>query len=941
MYTPVRQLTLIFFLCIHMGTWATEKPNIILILTDDQGYGDLGAHGNPFLKTPNMDRLQKEGARFINFVVSPSCAPTRCALMTGKHEFRSGVTHTVSGRREMSLESTTLAEVLKSAGYTTGIFGKWHLGSNGAYRPEKRGFDVSITSIDDTQNSHFDPVLLFNGVEKQTEGFRENILFDEAIQFIESSKDRPFFCYIPTYSPHAPLKAPQECIDRNNGNVFYAMISNIDDNIGRLMKKLHELQVDDQTLVILINDNGGTWGVDNYNAGMRGCKCTPWFGGTRALSFWRWPGHIDPGEIDNLAAHIDLLPTLADLSGALLSTKEEDKLDGVSLWPLLAEDAGILPCRMIISHMGRWPDGKGEVEDFGAVPDDGKDDTPAIRAALDEIRNINKKSVLCFAGGTYDFFSASASKANYHVTAIHKQWDFVTPFHLNGLEDLTIDGGGSTLVMHGRLTPFVLNACKNIKLMCLSIEHERPSVFELKVLAKENLEIVYEAIANDHFVIEDNRVVWLDADDKKQIPDVCQSYDPVKDITRRCPNPLNEVSFTGRIGENRIRAQYEAGSIAYKAIKAGDVFQFRYGIRSQSGVVVYECENIAFDHLNVWSWNGLGFVCQFCRDLSFTNMRMEPKPGSKRTNAGFADAIQVLASRGEILIENNRFAGLHDDHINIYGQMMKITKVEGRGMLEAVFTSNETEGFLNFREGDHAILRNPMTLEAEGEFQVVESRLVDDKTMRIRLDGAISAKHQDYWIENLTWIPDKVSIRGNYFGRVPTRSILMYVARESVIENNTFHRIPMATILMKCPDQRWALQNHVEKLCVRNNVFYECEGALIHSNPQVQDLSLNADLYGTLELRDNLLIMREEKPLFLDIRGFSEVNVGENRIELAEPPGKLANFSDCKEICLSPQLILGVKDNPKVELNHVTAFSGSGWEVAGNDSQYKLQNTIK
>ena len=350
----------VFF--VYINCIATDKPNIIFILTDDQGYGDLEAHGNPFLKTPNMDSLYKEGARFTNFVVSPSCAPTRCALMTGKHEFRSGVTHTVTGRCEMSLQSTTVAQVLKSVGYTTGIFGKWHLGSNGEYRPEKRGFDVSVTTIDDTQHSHFDPVLLFNGVERQTQGFRENILFGQAIEFIESNKDRPFFCYIPTYSAHTPLKAPQECIDRNNGNVFYGMISNVDDNIGKLMKKLTQLQLDENTLVIFVNDNGGTAGVDKYNAGMRGCKGTPWFGGTRAISIWRRPGHIKPRDIENLTAHVDLLPTLAELTGANLSKKIVDELDGISLLSLLEGKSKVLPDRMVISHMGRWPDGKGEVE---------------------------------------------------------------------------------------------------------------------------------------------------------------------------------------------------------------------------------------------------------------------------------------------------------------------------------------------------------------------------------------------------------------------------------------------------------------------------------------------------------------------------------------------------------------------------------------------------
>jgi arylsulfatase A-like enzyme len=340
----------------------SEQPNIIFILTDDQGYGDVSAHGNPYLKTPNMDFLRRNGTRFSNFVVSPSCAPTRCALMTGKHEFRSGVTHTVTGRREVDLRSTTLAQVLKSAGYKTGIFGKWHLGSDGAYRPEKRGFDVSLTTINDTQNSHFDPTLLFNGTKKKVYGFREDILFDEAMMFMEDNKDAPFFCYIPTYSAHAPLKAPQEYIDRNNGNAYYAMISNIDDNIGRVLSKLKELQIDDNTLVIFMNDNGGTWGVDNYNAGMRGCKGTPWIGGTRASSFWYFPHHFKPKTVDVLAGHIDVFPTLAELSGYQLPEGLSSQIDGVSLLPLLTGEETELEDRMIISHVGRWPDGEGQVD---------------------------------------------------------------------------------------------------------------------------------------------------------------------------------------------------------------------------------------------------------------------------------------------------------------------------------------------------------------------------------------------------------------------------------------------------------------------------------------------------------------------------------------------------------------------------------------------------
>lgn len=340
------------------------RPNIVFIMTDDQGYGDLGRHGNPILRTPNMDRLYNESARFRNFVVSPSCSPTRCALLSGRHEFRSGVTHTIEGRCEMSLSATTLPQVLKSAGYTTGIFGKWHLGASGDYRPENRGFDVSITTVNDTQDSNFDPVLLYNGIQRQQQGYREDILFTEAIQFIQDNQEGPFFCYIPTYSPHSPNKAPEEYLNRNGGNAFFAQISNIDDNIGRLMDCLKANGLDTTTIIIFMNDNGGTLGVDLYNAGMRGCKGSAWFGGTRAMSFWRWPGHIASRNLDATAGAVDLFPSLAHLAGASLPESLSGSLDGISLLPLLKGDVDQLPDRMLITHVGRWRDGEEETHKY-------------------------------------------------------------------------------------------------------------------------------------------------------------------------------------------------------------------------------------------------------------------------------------------------------------------------------------------------------------------------------------------------------------------------------------------------------------------------------------------------------------------------------------------------------------------------------------------------
>jgi len=344
----------------------TQRPNFVFVLVDDLGYGDLSCHGNPVFLTPNMDRLHAEGVRFTDFCVSATCSPTRGALMTGRHEFKSGVTHTIGGRERLALDAVTLPQLLKIAGYTTGIFGKWHLGDRGDYRPERRGFDVAVTTVGDTQNSHFDPQLLHNGEPRAHTGFREDILFAEAIEFIKTNRDRPFFCYLPTYSPHAPLVAPKEYIERCKKQFpqatptsFYAMIANVDDNLGRLLVTLRDLQLETNTVVILMNDNGATYGVDQWNSGMRGCKGASWFGGYRALSFWRWPGHWQPRDESRLSAHVDVLPTIADLAGVKVPADLAARLDGISLRPLLeSANASWNDDRMLFQNVGRWPTGK-------------------------------------------------------------------------------------------------------------------------------------------------------------------------------------------------------------------------------------------------------------------------------------------------------------------------------------------------------------------------------------------------------------------------------------------------------------------------------------------------------------------------------------------------------------------------------------------------------
>jgi arylsulfatase A-like enzyme len=395
---------------------AGQKPNIVFVLTDDQGYGDVSAHGNPVLKTPNLDRLHAEGVRFTDFHVSPTCSPTRSALLTGRHEFKNGVTHTILERERLTPKATTLAQVLKAAGYTTGIFGKWHLGDEPEHWPDKRGFDEMFihgcggigqsypgSCGDVPGNSYFDPTILHNGTFEKTKGYCTDVFFGQATKWIEGmkGKGKPFYCQITTNAPHAPLNVRAEDEARYKDKVkqanvakFFGMIANIDDNVGKLLDKLKEWGLEKDTLVIFMNDNGGTAGVPVFNAGMRGSKNSPWLGGTRASSFWRWPGTLKPADCDRLAAHIDVFPTLAELAGATLTGEVMNQVEGRSLVPLLQNPKAEWANRTLFTHIGRWPK--------GAKVDDHKYAGCSVRTKQWHLVSTGK------AKGTWELFDLTA-----------------------------------------------------------------------------------------------------------------------------------------------------------------------------------------------------------------------------------------------------------------------------------------------------------------------------------------------------------------------------------------------------------------------------------------------------------------------------------------------------------------------------------------------------
>lgn len=406
---------------------AGSRPNIILVMTDDQGMGDLSCMGNEVLRTPNLDRFHAMSTRFTDFHVSPTCAPTRSSIFSGRHEFRNGVTHTIKERERMALSTTTFPELLRKAGYETGIFGKWHLGDEDEYQPYNRGFSETFihgaggigqsypSSCADfppnreKEGLYFDNVILHNDTIVQTKGFCTDVFFQAALGWIKHNHENqtPFFAYIAPNAPHGPMIAPEKYKKRflemgwdKNTAGRYGMIENIDDNFGLLMQKLDEWKLWDNTLVIFMTDNGqaGLNGQLNgkrtriFTAGFKTGKGSPWEGGTHVPAFWRWKGKLKEGvDIPALTAHIDLYQTFCQLANAEIPD-DTQPFDGRSLLPLLEDPQADWEDRHLFVHKGRW--------EKGADPNKSKLKDCAVRTQ--RWRLVNNRELYDIANDPYE-----------------------------------------------------------------------------------------------------------------------------------------------------------------------------------------------------------------------------------------------------------------------------------------------------------------------------------------------------------------------------------------------------------------------------------------------------------------------------------------------------------------------------------------------------------
>lgn len=326
---------------------AASPPNVVVILTDDQGWGDLSVHGNRNIATPHIDSLARDGALFERFFVQPVCSPTRAEFLTGRWHVRGGVRGVSTGGERLDLDEKTIADLFRAAGYATAAFGKWHNGTQYPYHPNGRGFEEYYGFTSGHWGSYFDADLDHNGRTVRGKGYMIDDLTDRAIEFIGKNRAKPFFCYVAYNVPHTPYQVPDRFYDKfkdkplePDEKAALAMCEAVDENVGRLLKA-----VPDDTIVVYFSDNGPN--SPRWNGGMKGRKGSTDEGGVRSPLLVRWPGRIKPGtRLAQIAGAIDLLPTLADLAG-IAAPKA---LDGLSLRPLLTGAGGAWPDRMIFAH---------------------------------------------------------------------------------------------------------------------------------------------------------------------------------------------------------------------------------------------------------------------------------------------------------------------------------------------------------------------------------------------------------------------------------------------------------------------------------------------------------------------------------------------------------------------------------------------------------------
>ena len=501
------------------------------------------------------------------------------------------------------------------------------------------------------------------------------------------------------------------------------------------------------------------------------------------------------------------------------------------------------------------------------------------------------------APGVYNFTRDEAVQKLMHVSNTTSEVSDPDPtkhiaLMIESLKNVTIDGCGATLMMNGEMTSFVIDHSENITLKNLNIDNNQPTQTELTVVKDGPNFIIAEVHPTSQYKVENGKLTWY-GDGWSFSQGIAQSYNPVTNLTERGWSPMDGLKHTVEMRKNLLYMQYDRKPV----VKEGIVYQMRDGVRDEVCGFINRSKNVRVENVNFWFLGNFGVVCQFSDGIAFQHSNFVPKPGSGRTNAGFADFIQVSGCKGMVDISNCSFAGAHDDPINIHGTHLKVVKYLDARTVKVRFMHHETFGFEAFFKGDAIEMVNAKSLRAVMKGKVTKAVLDNPREMVLTFDRTIPAAVKELdnvVVENVTWTPE-VRIVGNYFSRIPTRGILLSTRRKSLIENNIFHGMYMSAILIADDAMSWYESGPVHQLTIRKNTFLECGGPNIWIAPEIK--TFEGTVHKNIVIEENTFESANPKVEGIYARGVNGLIFRNNFFDLKS--GKnIAEIKECENVVL-------------------------------------------
>ena len=540
-------------------------------------------------------------------------------------------------------------------------------------------------------------------------------------------------------------------------------------------------------------------------------------------------------------------------------------------------------------------------------PEQGKDNEN-LMLALEKAAGYKGKPVTVrLSPGIYELDRSKSTQVLYHISNTTSESEDPDPtkhigLYLHSLKNITIDGCGSTLQMNGEMTSFVLDRCEGIILKNLNIDYKHPTQTEVEVLEEGKDYLIVQVHPTSQYRIVDEQLEWY-GDGWSFKNGIAQSYDRASNMTWRSWSPMENLIRAVELRPNVLYLQYKEKPQVGLHI----VFQMRDSFRDEVSGFVNRSKNVQLENLNFYYLGNFGVVCQYSENVTFDRCNFAPRPDSGRTNAGFADFIQVSGCRGMIDIRNSRFSGAHDDPINIHGTHLRVMEFLSPNRLKVRFMHDQTFGFEAFFKGDDIELVDPLSLLAVEKAKVKEAKLVTPHEMELTLSGPLSPEviqRKDLVVENVLWTPE-VRITNNYFERIPTRGILITTRRKSLIEGNTFYGMQMSGILVADDGLSWYESGPVHDLTIRRNTFFNCGEPVINIDPENREYK--GAVHKNITIEENYFYMRKNSSSVIRAKAVDGLVIRHNLIYTSDAEkNKESNFiqtRDCNEVSVEKNRI--------------------------------------